>query len=308
MTRPAAGVLAVDGGQSTVRVRHASGATGEATGVSWGGADTVTATADAIVSAWRAAGSPSTTVAVLGLTTVPDGGAECDRLASLVADATGSTRVLVCDDGITAHAGALGGSWGVVLAIGTGVACVARDRDGRTTFIGGHGYLIGDEGGAFWIGRAGIAAALRGADGRGIPTELTTVAARTFGDLAAAHIRIHSDPRAVDAIAQFAPAVLAAARGGDVAASRIFADALAELVSCVRAGWAAAGSEPATPLAVIGRLGDGLQPELDGVLVELGDLVDLQRPVGDPLQGAMNLAEPDVATAYGSALHSWTRE
>ena len=88
--------------------------------------------------------------------------------------------------------------------------------------------------------------------------------------------------------------MLAAARGGDVAASRIFADALAELVACVRAGWAAAGSEPATPLAVIGRLGDGLQPELDGVLVELGDLVDLQRPVGDPLQGAMNLAEPDV--------------
>ena len=227
MTRPEAGVLAVDGGQSTVRVRHSSGATGEATGVSWGGPDTVTAAADAIVAAWRAAGSPSTTVAVLGLTTVPDGVAECDRLASLVADATGSTRVLVCDDGITAHAGALGGSWGVVLAIGTGVACVARRRDGRTSFIGGHGYLIGDEGGAFWIGRSGIAAALRGADGRGIPTGLTPVAAKTFGDLGSAHIRIHSDPRAIDAIAQFAPAVLAEARSGDAVARRIMVEALA---------------------------------------------------------------------------------
>ena len=307
MTDPTRGVLAVDGGQSTVRVRHSSGATGEATGVSWGGTDTVSATADAIVTAWRAADSPATTVAVLGLTTVPDGASECDRLAMRVADALRIDRVLVCDDGITAHAGALGGSWGLVLAIGTGVACVARARDGRTTLIGGHGYLLGDEGGGFWIGRAGIAAALRGADGRGIPTELTSVAAKTFGHLGTAHIRIHSDPRAVDVIAQFAPSVLASARGGDVAARGIIDEALAELAACVRAGWEAAGSEPATPLAIIGRMGDGLRPELDEKFAGLGGIVDSQQPVGDPLAGALRLAESEAAAAYGSAVHIWTR-
>ena len=177
------------------------------------------------------------------------------------------------------------------------------------TFIGGHGYLIGDEGGAFWIGRAGIAAALRGADGRGIPTRLTTVAARTFGDLA--H-RAHPHPfrsRVPSMPSPSSPRRCSRRLAAAISRRRrIFADALAELVACVRAGWAAAGSEPATPLAVVGRLGDGLRPELDGVLVELGDIVDLQRPVGDPLEGAMSLAEPEVATAYGSAVHSWTRE
>ena len=307
MTDATTGVLAVDGGQSTVRVRHSSGAMGEARGVSWGGADTVTATAEAIVSAWHAAGSPAASVAVLGLTTVPEDAAECDRLTGLVAEALGSDRVLVCDDGITAHAGALGGAWGVVLTIGTGVACVARAREGRTTLIGGHGYLLGDEGGGFWIGRAGIVAALRGAEGRGIPTELTSVAAATFGDLRTAHIRIHADPRAVDAIAQFAPAVIASARAGDAAARGIVDEALAELTDSARAGWAAAGSESATPLAIVGRMGDRLRPQLDEALAVLGDLIDVREPVGDALDGALRLAEPETAAAYGNAVHTWTR-
>ncbi len=307
MTGLSGGVLAVDGGQSTVRVRHSSGAAAEAPGVSWGGPDTVAASADAIVSAWRAAGAPPTAVAVLGLTTVPDGSAECDRLAALVAQATGSDRVLVCDDGITAHAGALGGSWGLALAIGTGVACVARSRDARTTLIGGHGYLVGDEGGGFWIGRAGIAAALRAAEGRGMRTELSAAAADTFGELATAHMRIHADPRAVDTIARFAPSVITTARSGDAVARAIVDEAIAELTECVRAGWSAAGGEAATPLAVIGRLADELRPELDDAFAGLGDIVDLRQPAGGPLDGAMRLAADAAAADYGSAVHIWTR-
>lgn len=305
MTGASHGVLAVDGGQSTMRVRHSTGASGEAPGVSWGGPDTVTESADAIVAAWRDAGAPPSRIAVLGLTTVPDGAVECDRLAALVARHTGADRVLVCDDGITAHAGALGGSWGVALAVGTGVACVARARGGRTTVIGGHGYLVGDEGGAFWIGRAGIAAALRAAEGRGIRTELEAAAANSFGDLGTAHIRIHADPRAVDSIARFAPSVIAIARAGDAIARRILQAAIAELIDCVRTGWVAAGSEPRTPLAIIGRLADELRPELDEALVELGGIVDPRTPAGGALDGAMHLAS-GVAD-YGSAVHTWTK-
>jgi len=305
MTQMQDGVLAVDGGQSTVRVRHSGGASGEAPGVSWGGADTVSASVDAIEAAWRHAGAPPTRVAALGLTTVPDGSLERDRLAALLAQSIGAERVLVCDDGITAHAGALGGSWGVVLAVGTGVACVARSRGGRTTVIGGHGYLVGDEGGAFWIGRAGIAAALRATEGRGIRTDLEAAAAKAFGALGTAHIRIHADPRAVDTIARFAPSVIAVARRDDAVARGILDAAIAELLRCVRAGWVAAGEEPGTPLTVIGRLADELHPELDEALLSLGDTADPRSPAGGALEGAMLLA---AGTAdYGSAVHTWTK-
>lgn len=297
-------VLAVDGGQSTVRVRHSSGAVGDAPGVSWGRADTVAATADAIIAAWRAAGAPATRTAVLGLTTVPEGAGERDRLAQLVA-ATGAERVLICDDGITSHAGALGGGWGVVLAVGTGVACVARARTGGATFIGGHGYLLGDEGGAFWIGRAGLAAALRAVEGRGIPTSLQASAEVAFGDLSTVHIRLHADPRAVDEIARFAPAVIRAGRQEDPAAREVLDRAVAELTASVEAAWVAAGSEDGTPLAVVGRLSQELSPELDEALRRLGDRVDLEPPLGGGIDGAERIALD--ASAYGTAVHVWTR-
>ena len=299
------GVLAVDGGQSTVRVRHSSGVSADAPGVSWGGSDTVAATAEAVVSAWRSAGSPPTRIAVLGLTTIPEDVRGRDRLSQLIAATTGAERVLICDDGVTSHAGALGGEWGIVLAVGTGVACVARPRTGGAKFISGHGFMLGDEGGAFWIGRTGLAAALRGADGRGIPTRLQLSAATAFGDLHGLHIRIHADPRAVDSIARFAPLVVDAAREGDPAAREILDSALVELATCVRAGWAAAGREPGTPLAVVGRLAKELQPELEDTLRGLAGRVDLRPALGGGLDGAERLAFG--ASAYGDAVHVWTR-
>jgi len=305
MTDVSQSVLAVDGGQSTVRVRHSNGATGEAAGVSWGRPDTVAATSDAIMTAWWAAGAPPTDVAVLGLTTVPEDSTARAQLAAHIAEATGSSRVLICDDGVTAHAGALEGSWGVMMAIGTGVACVARARSGVTTFVGGHGYLIGDEGGAFWIGRAGIAAALRAVDGRGAATELSRVVRSAFGELNSAHIRIHAHPRAVDHIAQFAPVVIATARAGDALARGILNTALAELTASARAAWSAAGGSLATPLAVSGRLADQLRPELDDALIGLGDIITQQRPAGDALDGALHLARD--ASGYATAVYVWTK-
>ncbi|WP_194409631.1 BadF/BadG/BcrA/BcrD ATPase family protein [Microbacterium cremeum] len=298
-------VLVVDGGQSAVRVRHSSGVAADAPGVSWGGADTVAATADAVLSAWRSAGSPLTRIAVLGLTTVPEDVGERDRLAQLIAATMGAERLLICDDGVTSHAGALGGGWGIVLAVGTGVACVARPRTGGAKFIGGHGFMLGDEGGAFWIGRAGLAAALRAADGRGIPTRLQLSTAEAFGDVHGLHIRIHADPRAVDRIARFAPAVIHAAREGDPVAREILDTALVELTACVRAGWAAAGREPGSPLAVVGRLAEELRPELEDTLRGLAGLVDLRAALGGGLDGAERLAFE--ASAYGDAVHVWAK-
>jgi N-acetylglucosamine kinase-like BadF-type ATPase len=299
------GVLAVDGGQSTVRLRHSDGAQGSAPGVSWRGPATVDATAEAVVSAWRDAGSPPARLAVLGLTTVPATAADRDRLAAVVADGTGVGEVRICDDGIVCHVGALAGDWGITLAVGTGVACAVRGPSAQdASLIGGHGYLLGDEGGGFWIGSRGLAAVLRAAEGRGPATSLSASAAEHFGVLDGLPIRLHADPRAVDRVARFAPEVVGMAESGDAVAEGIVVGAIEELTCLVDAAWRRAGERPATPLVVIGRLASRLEPRLARALAEQPGRFDTRPPRGDALDGAFLLAR---RTDIAAPLHVWKK-
>ncbi|MDX3383958.1 BadF/BadG/BcrA/BcrD ATPase family protein [Streptomyces niveiscabiei] len=70
---------------------------------------------------------------------------------------------------------------GLALIAGTGsVAARVRDRVLVAT-SGGDGWLLGDDGSGFWIGRRAVRAALRAADGRGRPTSLVTTVGRALG-------------------------------------------------------------------------------------------------------------------------------
>lgn len=298
-------ILAVDGGQSAIRVRHSNGAAADVPGTSWAGRQTYETVAARIVEAWRAAGSPPVDVAVLGLTTAPPDGS-ADRFAELVAGRVGAERVVVCDDGVTTHAGALGGGWGVALAVGTGVACAALGPTGPATIVGGHGYLLGDEGGGYWLGRAGLSAALRAREGRGPDTALAAGASEAFGDLADAHVRIAADERAVDRIAHFAPVVLEAASAGDLVAARIVADGVGELVGVLHAAWRAAGSHARTPTVVTGRLASAMGDRLRSAIDETAGRFDFRPPAGDAIDGGLALA--GLATRYGGLVRTWTRE
>ncbi|HSU17019.1 N-acetylglucosamine kinase [Longimicrobium sp.] len=81
-------------------------------------------------------------------------------------------RVRIVTDGEIALDGALGGRAGVMIIAGTGSVAYARGEDGRVERCGGWGMVVGDEGSAWSIGRNGLAAALRAADGRGAGTSL----------------------------------------------------------------------------------------------------------------------------------------
>ena len=60
------------------------------------------------------------------------------------------------DDTVTGHIGALSGGDGVSLIVGTGVACFAMAHDRSAVWaVDGKGFLLGDDGGGFWIGRRG---------------------------------------------------------------------------------------------------------------------------------------------------------
>ncbi len=91
------------------------------------------------------------------------------------------SRVLVVNDALIALVAGAGDDPGVVIVAGTGSIAYGRDASGRAARAGGWGYLLGDEGGGFWIGRAALAAVVRQFDGRGPATLLTRAGPRRAG-------------------------------------------------------------------------------------------------------------------------------
>jgi N-acetylglucosamine kinase-like BadF-type ATPase len=234
------------------RIRHALvGALGDT------GPAEVAACVIGIAGAGRLASEPDAALAIEAM--AADVGLVCGvRLVSdvTVAFAAGTTR-----------------PDGALLLSGTG-AVAARMRDREPVEIrDGYGWLLGDEGSGFWIGREAVRATLAAIDGRAPMTELPRLVLRHFvdrvegggeggagsgaesgaksgtgaarsgagqhrlGDAFARDDRRLATElvRAVGAsptiaMAELAPAVMAAAGLGDPAAERIVADAAARLV------------------------------------------------------------------------------
>jgi glucosamine kinase len=190
-----------------------------------------------------------------------------------------------------AHAGALRLRPGVVLAAGTGAIALGVDGTGRTHQVDGCGYLYGDAGGGFWIGRHGLDAAVRGHDGRAAPGPLHARATAVFGDLGELAERLYPAADAVSRIAGFARHVIALA-GTDTTAAGIVGAAAAELAVTV----AAAVDTVATgDVSWTGRLlhGEPLRRRFADALAERRPEVRLVPPQGDGLAGAALLAAND---------------
>ncbi|MFN8520947.1 MAG: BadF/BadG/BcrA/BcrD ATPase family protein [Chloroflexota bacterium] len=307
-------VLAVDGGQSAIRLRHSSGErVVEVHGVSRLEGDTVDSVASAIAQGWLGSGFGACDRVVLGLSTAPADEPSQVRLCRHVNRVIGASDVWLADDTVTCHAGSLSLGWGVSITAGTGVACLVVPEAGEPRVLSGHGYLLGDEGGAFWIGREGLRAALRASDGRGPATALVAAAAARFGGLADLGIRVHSVPRPVNDIAHFAPDVLGAADAGDVVAERIAQDAADELVVLMEAavGAARTGSTDqgmVVPVAVGGRLlaeGRPLRRRLEAQLAERAMGAAVRTADGTSLDGALALGMRPDPGRYASLVHVW---
>jgi len=75
-----------------------------------------------------------------------------------------SQRTLIVHDAPIAHAGAFAGGSGVVVIAGTGSVVYAVNDHNEAATFGGWGYLFGDEGSAFWIGREALASLMHWQD------------------------------------------------------------------------------------------------------------------------------------------------
>jgi len=78
----------------------------------------------------------------------------------------------ICGDGEILLIGGLGSYSGMSLIAGTGSFCLGRTKNGELFRTGGLGYLLGDEGSAFWISYQAVKRSLRSIEGRDIKTSM----------------------------------------------------------------------------------------------------------------------------------------
>ncbi|MER5866949.1 BadF/BadG/BcrA/BcrD ATPase family protein [Kitasatospora sp. NPDC002040] len=209
-----------------------------------------------------------------------------ERLPGPLAAAVGAERLTLASDAVTAYAGAVGARPGVVVAGGTGLVALATDLGSGWHRADGWGQLLGDCGSGAWIGRAGLAAALRAVDGRsGGSAELLARAELRFGPAAELPAALQPRPDRAALLASFVPDVGAAAEQGDPVARSILERAAGEIADSALAAGRAAGLTDPWPVLTGGLfrlplLHRAVQDRLPGT-----------RPAeGPPLLGALRLA------------------
>jgi len=213
--------------------------------------------------------------------------------------------VLVVNDALAALVAGVGDDHaGIVLIAGTGSICYGRDQKGRAARSGGWGYILGDEGSGWWIGRETLSAVMRAHDGRGPATTLTGGVLQHFGFTHVTDLVqevYYRDPRR-RAVAGLSGVVQAAAEAGDVVARQILSAAADELVLAVRS--VATRLEmrgQQFPLILSGSLFRVVPTLFSEVAVRLPEVAPRSQPKVldvEPATGAVRLA---LAEARGGA-------
>jgi N-acetylglucosamine kinase-like BadF-type ATPase len=180
-----------------------------------------------------------------------------------------------------ALAGPAAGYPGPVITVisGTGSIVLAADADGRETRVGGHGYLLGDEGSAPAL-VAGLARALLRAADRGRPDPIALAhladaarvpeSAERAEDLAAALHHHHT----VTDWGRLAPAVFAAADAGSALAAAVIEAHAGEIVDLVEL-----------------HLARGVEPD---AVVLAGGVVTSQPRFAEAITTGVHRAHPDL--------------
>ena len=250
----------------------------------------------AIQSAFQTAGIPCQPVKVVCLGLAGTGRPE-DRtwVEEFVRQNNLAARLTIANDGqLLLWAGTPDG-WGVGLVSGTGSIAYGRSTDGHEARAGGWGYLMGDEGSGYAIGRAALQAVAQATDGRGAATSLTRrILAHwklTFpGDLVA---KVYRGGIGRVEIAELSALVFEESLTGDASAQRIEAQAGRDLATMLVVTTGRLHLKGVIPCALGGgvlahspRLADRVVRETLKLGVKLGPVNSVEEPV----RGAVRLA------------------
>ena len=146
-------------------------------------------------------------------------------------------RILVVNDALIALQAGVGDAAGIVIVSGTGSIAYGRNERGEASRAGGWGYVLGDEGSGYWIGRLALRAVVRHADGRGRVTSLTPRLLAHFGVERATELihKVYHEELSPQSIAAVAKYVQHARDEGDMVATGILNRAADELMTAATA-------------------------------------------------------------------------
>ena len=126
---------------------------------------------------------------------------------------------------------------GIVVVSGTGAICHGIDGRGQRARSGGWGYLLADEGSAFWLGQQVVRRSLRAIDRRGPATSLTDGLARELALESPEKVIawVYGQPSPQSRLPKLLPVLNSSVDQGDPVALEIVREAAQHLVAAAEA-------------------------------------------------------------------------
>ncbi|WP_336644774.1 N-acetylglucosamine kinase [Microbacterium sp. USHLN186] len=290
-------LLAIDGGQTGIKTRFVS-ADGTAQEWLFPGVLTdrpLTPQLAAVVAEVASATQQAPHTITFGVSGLTSAEAEADALMRHPGLAE-AHRIVVTHDSVTSFLGVLGDQQGAVVAAGTGVVTLGVGPE-HATRVDGWGYIMGDAGSGYWIGRAALDAVMRAHDGRGPATALTAVMQERWPDLETAYVALQASEDRVRTVASFAAPTAQHAASGDEVAVRICRDAAAELATAVLAALRVTDAPADAAVGAIGGVfgSDVIRATFQSAVRAERPAARFVPPAGSGLDGAVALAGLDSA-------------
>jgi N-acetylglucosamine kinase-like BadF-type ATPase len=235
-------------------------------------------------------------------------GESAARLAGVWRAAGLACPVTIVPDAVTAFAAGTAQPSGSVLIAGAGAMAARVDHEQVTARIDGNGWLVGDDGSGFWLGRQAVRAVFAALEERGEDTLLRDAVLSTIAQgeavprgraecISLLRDCVYDGPPV--ALAALAPLVPAAAEAGDRVAHRIVRRAVDLLVDAAEPLVGGTG-----PLVLAGSLlsADGpIRREVRGRLAQRHGRSPLLARPGPA--GALWLAALRIDRGFGAAAH-----
>lgn len=202
------------------------------------------------------------------------------------------------NDAVAGWAGSLACQPGINLVAGTGTIGLGVDRHGNIARSSGWGYLIGDEGSAYWLGKKMIEIFSKQADGRlkkSLIYQLVRDKYNLTNEYKFLQILYKELEMKRDEIAQFALLLYEAAKQGDCYAIKAFEDAAFELALVVK--------------SLIGQLDfhdEKVMVSYSGGVFKAGELI--LKPFCEALQNEkVKMINPILSPAAGAAYYAFNQ-
>ncbi len=209
----------------------------------------------------------------------------------------------VNSDSYNALSAGVGTEDGIIAIAGTGSSVFGR-KDGVMNQVGGWGYLLGDEGSGFDLGRRALMAALRCMDQRGAETSLFDLCQRQAGCTLREFVPELYRQNAKAVLASYAPLLLQAAREGDEIARAELGQAAGDMALAIRTAHGICGSYRVVLGGSVWK-DETYRGEVAG---RLGDGYEMIVPDMPPVYGSMVLAASLAGVPHGESFKQAVRE